>query len=499
MSERAEVQENVIVTKEGHYEFYRESRGEDIPDQTIKPLEFYTTTWIGDKTDMRKKYEDFYARVYANLMFNIFNKSDRFKYLNVNLYVCDPKDKELDSNNRVSTLIEKYGYKIELIISEFKKIIKEKTGYTAFLNKETPYKYNVYIWGFSSIEFSFNHTLPMDGSNKEFSGDVANMFIFDYEYIHNNITNDIEHHKQIETITSQILKVYADKYIRWLRARKLDNILNYIIMEDDKYPRPGFYREFYKLEDKYKFKLINNSNEDIVFNYIKNKNAEKEFMQCIKNKPQDYSKLFNNSTSTKVDCSKMFNPICKSKEKPDYSKWLLNLEEEFDEIQGSEKNVMRRCQLLEMMSAVRQFIKEEKENQAPDSKEKISYPYDLTSIITNEDFLSKNNIVYSNYGWYLIYGTGKGQNLPLNIFSNPSNPKENDIFIVENFVKKEYEILIYKLGKFLFTSDMDKECTLDILKGFEYRGTIYAFELIKTNLIVNKFYRTAKEFVKNYF
>ena len=75
MSERAEVQGNVIVTKEGHYEFYRESRGDDILEQTITPLEFYTTTWIGDKIDMRKKYEDedfFYARVYANLMFNIF-------------------------------------------------------------------------------------------------------------------------------------------------------------------------------------------------------------------------------------------------------------------------------------------------------------------------------------------------------------------------------------------------------------------------------------------
>ena len=110
MRERAEVQKNVTVTKEGHYEFYRESRGDNVLDQTIKPLEFYITTWIGDKTDMRKKYEDSYARTYADLMFNIFNKSDKFEYLNVNLYVCDPKD--LDSNNHDFALFEKYWYKI---------------------------------------------------------------------------------------------------------------------------------------------------------------------------------------------------------------------------------------------------------------------------------------------------------------------------------------------------------------------------------------------------
>ena len=487
MSERAEVQGNVIVTKEGHYEFYRESRGENISEQTIKPLEFYITTWIGDKTDMRKKYEDSYARTYADLMFNIFNKSDKFEYLNVNLYVCDPKDKELDSNNCISTLIEKYGYKIELIINEFKKIVKEKTGYAAALNKETPYKYDVYNWGISSIEFSFNHTLPMDGSDKKFSGDVANMFIFDYEYIH-NITNDIENHKHIETvITPQLLEVYSNKYLGWLFEKKLDNILNYIIIEDDKYPHHLFYRDFYK-EDKYKF--INKSNEDIIFNYIKNENAEKEFMQKINDIPRDYSKLFNNIASCKKNCSEMLEPICKNK-KIDYSKWLLDIEKEFDEIKGSEKNVMRRCQLLEMMSAIRQFIKDEREKQ---ELNQTKLPNDLSSLITNEEFLSKNNIVYFNYGWFLIYGTGRGQNLPLNIFSNPSNPKENDIFIVENFVKKEYEILIYKSGKFLFTSDMDKECTMDILEGFEYRGKLYSFELNKTNLIVKQFYRNNDKF-----
>ena len=492
MSERAEVQGNVIVTKEGHYEFYRESRGDDILEQTITPLEFYTTTWIGDKIDMRKKYEDedfFYARVYANLMFNIFNKSDKFKYLNVNLYVCDPKDKELDSVNRVSTLIEKYGYKIELIISEFKKIIKEKTGYAAVLNKETPYKYDVYNWGISSIEFSFNHTLPLDGRNKEFSGNVANMFIFDYEYIH-NITNDIEIHKYIEKINARLLELYTDKYLRWIAGReKLDNILNYIIIEDDKYGYFG-YRDFYELEDRYKF--INKSKEDVIFNYVKNENAEKEFMQKLYNKTHDYSKWFSDDTAWKKTCSGIFEPITKvKKEKTDYTKWLLNIEKEFDEIKGSEKNVMRRCQLLEMMSTIRQFIKEEREKQ---ELNQTKLPNDLSSLITNEEFLSKNNIVYFNYGWFLIYGTGRGQNLPLNIFSNPSNPKENDIFIVENFVKKEYEILIYKSGKFLFTLDMDKECTMDILEGFEYRGKLYSFELNKTNLIVKQFYRNNDKF-----
>lgn len=484
MSERAEVQGNVIVTKEGHYEFYL--------DQTIKPLEFYTTTWIGDKIDMRKKYEDFYARTYADLMFNIFNKSDKFEYLNVNLYVCDPKDKELDSNNCISTLVEKYGYKIELIINEFKKIVKEKTGYAATLNKETPYKYDVYNWGISSIEFSFNHTLPMDGSDKKFSGDVANMFIFDYEYIHNIITNDIENHKHIATvITPQLLEVYSNKYLGWLFEKKLDNILNYIIIEDDKYPHHLFYRDFYKLKDKYKF--INKSNEDIIFNYIKNENAEKEFMQKIDDIPRDYSKLFDNTTSCKKNCSEMFEPICKNK-KIDYSKWLLDIEKEFDEIKGSEKNVMRRCQLLEMMSAIRQFIKEEREKQVLNSCEEKIYPCDLKYLITNEDFLSKNNIVYSNHSWNIIYGTGCEQRLTLNVFGDPNKPKDNDIFIIENFVEKQYEILIYRSGKFLFTSNMCEECTMDILEGFEYRGKLYSFELNKTNLIVKKFYRNIDKF-----
>ena len=494
MSERAEVQGNVIVTKEGHYEFYRESRGDNILEQTIKPLEFYTTTWIGDKTtDMRKKYEDSYARTYADLMFNIFNKSDKFKYLNVNLYVCDPKDKELDSVNRVSTLIEKYGYKIELIISEFKKIIKEKTGYAAVLNKKTPYKYDVYNWGISSIEFSFNHTLPLDGSNKEFSGNVANMFIFDYEYIHNIITNDIENHKHITTvITPQLLEVYSNKYLGWLFEKKLDNILNYIVIEDDKYAQHLFYRDFYKLEDKYKF--INISNEDIIFNYIKNENAKKEFMQKIDDIPRDYSKLFDNTTSCKKNCSEMFEPICKNK-KIDYSKWLLDIEKEFDEIKGSEKNVMRRCQLLEMMSAIRQFIKEEREKQVLNSCEEKIYPCDLKYLITNEDFLSKNNIVYSNHSWNIIYGTGCEQRLTLNVFGDPNKPKDNDIFIIENFVEKQYEILIYRSGKFLFTSNMCEECTMDILEGFEYRGKLYSFELNKTNLIVKKFYRNIDKFI----
>ena len=352
MSERAEVQENVIVTKEGHYEFYRAYKGYDILEQTITPLEFYTTTWIGDKTtDMRKKYEDFYARVYADLMFNIFNKSNGFGHLNVNLYVCDPKDKDLDSNNRDSILIEKYGYKIELIISEFiKKIMEEKPGFIS-LEKKSPYKYCVNkYWGSSSIEFSFNSTLPMDGSNKGFIGDeeylenVANMFIFDYDYI-NNIPNDIVTRKYIEAvITPELLEVYTDKYLKDLERIKLGNILNYIIIEDDKYSYPFGYKDFYELEDSYKF--INKSKECVTFNYIKNENSEKEFIQKLNNEPCDYTKEFND-TELKTTC---------------YTKWLLDIEKEFDEIKGSEKNVMRRCQLIEMMIAIRQFIKEEKEH-----------------------------------------------------------------------------------------------------------------------------------------
>ena len=366
MSERTEVQENVILTKEGHYEFYRESKGIDILEQTIKPLEFYTTTWIGDKTtDMRKKYEGFYARVYATLMANIFDKSNKFGHLNVNLSVCDPKDIYLDSNNHDSTLlIEKYGYKIELIISEFKKIMEEKLGFIS-LEKKSPYKYYLNYWGVSSIEFSFKSTLPMDGSNKEFLGNeyylenVANMFIFDYDYIH-NITNGKVKLKYMETIfTPQVLKVYTDKYLRCIGREKLDNILNCIIIEDDKYSYPFVYRDFYKLEDSYTF--INRSKEYVTFNYIKNENAEKEFMQKINNEPSDYSKASNNSVTT---CFGIVDePIGKEKNKKiDYSKWLLDIEKEFDEIKGSEKNVMRRCQLLEMMSTIRQFIKEEKEH-----------------------------------------------------------------------------------------------------------------------------------------
>ena len=482
MRERAEVQKNVTVTKEGHYEFYRESRGVDILKQTITPLEFYTTTWIGDKIDMRKKYEDFYAKVYASLMANIFDKSNKFGHLNVNLYVCDPKD--LDSNNHDFALFEKYWYKIELIINEFKKIMEEKLGYVS-LEKKSPYKYYLNYWGISSIEFSFNHILSIDGSNKEFLGNddyswnVANMFIFDYDYIH-DITNDVIDRKYIETmIVPWLLKAYTDKYLQQVRIEKLVNILSCVIIEDDKYSYSSGYK------DNYAF--INESKEDVIFKYIKNENTEKEFMQKIINDKQyDYSKAFDNSVTT---CSRIFEPI--GKEKTDYTKWLSNIEKEFDEIKGSEKNVMRRCQLLEMMSTIRQFIKEEREKQ---ELNQTKLPNDLSSLITNEEFLSKNNIVYFNYGWFLIYGTGRGQNLPLNIFSNPSNPKENDIFIVENFVKKEYEILIYKSGKFLFTSDMDKECTMDILEGFEYRGKLYSFELNKTNLIVKQFYRNNDKF-----
>lgn len=428
---------------------------------------------------MRKKYEDFYAKVYASLMASIFDKSDKFGHLNVNLYVCDPKDIYLDSKNHDFALFEKYGYKIELIISEFKKIMKEKLAYVS-LEKKSPYKYYLNYWGVSSIEFSFNHILSIDGSKKEFLGNedyqcnVANMFIFDYDYIH-NITNDVINRKYIETImVPWLLKAYTDKYLQQVRIEKLVNILSCIIIEDDKYSYPFGYK------DNYAF--INKSKEDVIFNYIKNENTEKEFMQKIDDKQHDYSKAFDNSVTT---CSRIFEFI--GKEKTDYTKWLLNIEKEFDEIKGSEKNVMRRCQLLEMMSTIRQFIKEERE------KQELNQP-DLSSLISNEEFLSKNNIVYFNYGWFLIYGTGRGQNLPLNIFSNPSNPKENDIFIVENFVKKEYEILIYKSGKFLFTSDMDKECTMDILEGFEYRGKFYSFELNKTNLIVKRFYRNNDKF-----
>lgn len=483
MRERAEVQENVIVTKEGHYEFYRESRGNDVSEQRIKPLEFYTTTLIGDNTDMRKKYEDFYAKVYASLMAKIFDKSDKFGHLNVNLYVCDPK--YLNSNNHDFVLFEKYWYKIELIINEFKKIMEEKLGYVS-LEKKSPYKYYLNYWGVSLIEFSFNHILSIDGCNKEFLGkgdysyNVANMFIFDYDYIH-NITNDVINRKYIETImVPWLLKAYTDKYLQQVRIEKLVNILSCFIIENDKYSYSFGYKDNYA--------YINESKEDVIFKYIKNENTEKEFIQKIDDKQYDYSKWFN-STSLKTTCSGIIEPI--GKEKIDYSKWLLNIEKEFDEIKGSEKNVMRRCQLLEMMSTIRQFIKDEREKQ---ELNQIKLPDDISSLITNEEFLSKNNIVYFNYGWFLIYGTGRGQNLPLNIFSNPSNPKENDIFIVENFVKNEYEILIYKSGKFLFTSDMDKECTMDILEGFEYRGKLYSFELNKTNLIVKRFYRNNDKF-----
>ena len=305
------------------------------------------------------------------------------------------------------------------------------------------------------------------------------MFIFDYDYIH-DITNDVIDRKYIETmIVPWLLKAYTDKYLQQVRIEKLVNILSCVIIEDDKYSYSSGYK------DNYAF--INESKEDVIFKYIKNENTEKEFMQKIINDKQyDYSKAFDNSVTT---CSRIFEPI--GKEKTDYTKWLSNIEKEFDEIKGSEKNVMRRCQLLEMMSTIRQFIKEEREKQ---ELNQTKLPNDLSSLITNEEFLSKNNIVYFNYGWFLIYGTGRGQNLPLNIFSNPSNPKENDIFIVENFVKKEYEILIYKSGKFLFTSDMDKECTMDILEGFEYRGKLYSFELNKTNLIVKQFYRNNDKF-----
>ena len=41
---------------------------------------------------------------------------------------------------------------------------------------------------------------------------------------------------------------------------------------------------------------------------------------------------------------------------------------------------------------------------------------------------------------------------------------------------------------------MDKECTMDILEGFEYRGKLYSFELNKTNLIVKQFYRNNDKF-----
>ena len=500
MRERAEVQENVIVTKEGHYEFYRESRGVDILKQTITPLEFYTTRWIGDNIDMRKKYEEFYARVYADLMFNIFNKSNKFGHLNVNLSVCDPKDIYLDSNNHDSTLlIEKYGYKIELIISEFKKIMEEKPGFIS-LEKKSPYKYYLNYLGVSSIEFSFKSTLPMDGSDKEFLGNeyylenVANMFIFDYDYIH-NITNGKVQRKYMETIfTPQVLKVYTDKYLRCIGREKLDNILNCIIIEDDKYSYPFasfVYRDFYKLEDSYTF--INRSKEYVIFNYIKNENAKKEFMQKLYNESCDYSKASDNSV---VTCFGIVDEsIGKEKiKKIDYSKWLLDIEKEFDEIKGSEKNVMRRCQLLEMMSTIRQFIKEEREKQALNSCEEKIYPCDLTCLITNEQFLSKNNIVYSNHSWNIIYGTRYEQKLTLNIFGDPNKPKDNDIFIIENFVEKQYEILIYKSGKFLFTSNMCEECTMDILEGFEYRGKLYSFELIKTNLIVKRFYRNIDKF-----
>ena len=353
MRERAEVQKNVTVTKEGHYEFYRESRGVDILKQTITPLEFYTTTWIGDKIDMRKKYEDFYAKVYASLMANIFDKSNKFGHLNVNLYVCDPKD--LDSNNHDFALFEKYWYKIELIINEFKKIMEEKLGYVS-LEKKSPYKYYLNYWGISSIEFSFNHILSIDGSNKEFLGNedyswnVANMFIFDYDYIH-DITNDVIDRKYIETmIVPWLLKAYTDKYLQQVRIEKLVNILSCVIIEDDKYSYSSGYK------DNYAF--INESKEDVIFKYIKNENTEKEFMQKIINDKQyDYSKAFDNSVTT---CSRIFEPI--GKEKTDYTKWLSNIEKEFDEIKGSEKNVMRRCQLLEMMSTIRQFIKEEREH-----------------------------------------------------------------------------------------------------------------------------------------
>lgn len=305
---------------------------------------------------MRKKYEDFYAKVYASLMANIFDKSNKFGHLNVNLYVCDPKD--LDSNNHDFALFEKYWYKIELIINEFKKIMEEKLGYVS-LEKKSPYKYYLNYWGISSIEFSFNHILSIDGSNKEFLGNkdyswnVANMFIFDYDYIH-DITNDVIDRKYIETmIVPWLLKAYTDKYLQQVRIEKLVNILSCVIIEDDKYSYSSGYK------DNYTF--INESKEDVIFNYIKNENSEKEFMQKINNKPCDYSKLFNNIASCKKNCSEMFEPICKNK-KIDYSKWLSNIEKEFDEIKGSEKNVMRRCQLIEMMSTIRQFIKDEREH-----------------------------------------------------------------------------------------------------------------------------------------
>lgn len=502
MSERAEVQEKVIVTKEGHYETtWNLKNKKEVENIVVKPLEFYSTTWIGSKKDMKEKYEDYYAKIYAGFIFDSINKGHAASAIIIHLFGCKVKDKEEDEINYISTLYDKYGYKIETILSELKKIFKQKTGYVLDIKKDSPYEYHIYFSGTPRvIEFQFN---SFDNLTKYYHGSyshsytTSNIFIYDYDYVYDSV-DDIDIHENINEIVSNLLNRHTNHY-----GPKC-NVLNYIIKEDDKYPRVDFYRKFYSM-DLYSCTCEHDGLQHI-YDFKENKQANEQFLTemykdtAIKQAKENIEKFKNhcNYVDKKDDSSIMFDVISKEKFIPDYSKWLLDLEKEYNDITGTEKNVMRRCQLLEMMSAVRQFIKEERENQALNSKEKISYPYDLASIITNEEFLSKNNIVYSNYGWYLIYGTGKGQNLPLNIFSNPSNPKENDIFIVENFVKKEYEILIYKSGKFLFTSDMDKECTMDILKGFEYRGTMYAFELIKTNLIVNKFYRTAKEFTKKY-
>ena len=500
MSERAEVQENVIVTKEGHYETTRKVKiTDEFEDVTDIPVEIYSTRYNGDKS-IKESYEIYYGKTYAELIFDAINKSSFIRKVNVDLFCCDIKVKEEDSKNRISTLYEKYGYKIKTIISEFKKVVKEKTGDEINIQKKSPYSFIIYGAINLDIFFSFNefndpiYKIPKSrGVSSYEKFDTANIVIFDNDFLNSFDSNFNEY---ISPMFKQILEDYSKEYISLVAWGNLDIIKNYFIIEDNINIEKDIYSSiisFNEIEDKdgqlhdFIFKVDRLEYIDDVINTIK-RIKEDDSLSA-----HDYSKMFN-SISYKGDYSKMFEPVAKNKKKPDYTKWLLDLENEFDEIQGSEKNVMRRCQLLEMMSAVRQFIKEERENQALNPKEKISYPYDLTSIITNEEFLSKNNIMYSNYGWYLIYGTRYEQQLTLNIFGDPNKPKDNDIFIIENFVEKQYEILIYKSGKFLFTSNMCEECTMDILEGFEYRGKLYSFELNKTNLIVKKFYRNTDKF-----